>query len=261
MSVGIFDSGVGGLSVLEQVVALMGDQAITYVADQAWAPYGERSLGDVRRRSVAITRHLIAEGAEVVVLACNSASAAALHHLRAEFPEVPFVGMEPAVKPAALSTASGVIGVMATTATFQGELFATVVDRHATDVRVVTQACPGLAAMVEDGLVSGPVATAAVANFVRPLLDAGADVIALGCTHYTFLAPIVRDIAGPAVRVIDPAPAVARQVQRMVQEPRPGGVQLTTTGVPGELAAALARLVPSLARTDVAHVVVGSAVA
>jgi len=144
-AVGIFDSGVGGLSVLAEFRRLAPGHPAIYLADQAWAPYGERSLEAVRQRSVAISRFLVQLGCELIVVACNSASAASLHHLRGAFPRVRFVGMEPAVKPAASQSERGVIGVLATSATFQGELYASVVDRHAAGMKVFEQACPGLA--------------------------------------------------------------------------------------------------------------------
>ncbi|MCP3994418.1 MAG: glutamate racemase, partial [bacterium] len=149
--IGIFDSGVGGLSVLAEFRKLAPGHPAVYLADQGWAPYGERSLGEVRLRAVAITEYLISRGCGLIVVACNSASAAALHHLREVFPDVLFVGMEPAVKPAANQSETGIIGVLATDATFQGELYASVVDRHANGAEIVEQACPGLAAAIEDG--------------------------------------------------------------------------------------------------------------
>ncbi|MFO7547797.1 MAG: glutamate racemase [Acidimicrobiia bacterium] len=210
--IGVFDSGVGGLSVLTRIRARLPAADLLYVADRARAPYGRRSLDEVRGFSEVITDRLLAEGAGLVVVACNTASAAALHHLRARHPAVPFVGMEPAVKPAAALSGRGVVGVLATAATFQGELFASVVDRYASGVVVVAEACTGWVELVERGTVAGPEAEAAVRSHLRPVLDAGADTLVLGCTHYPFLAPVIRAVAGDKVTVVDPSDAVARRV-------------------------------------------------
>lgn len=229
--VGVFDSGVGGLSVLAELLELAPGHPVIYLADQGMAPYGERSLDEVRRRSVAISSYLITRGCDVVVVACNSASAAALHHLREVFPDVRFVGMEPAVKPAALSSERGVIGVLATDATFQGELYASVVDRHANGATVVEQACPGLAFAVEQLGPAAPETRELVARYMAPLRDAGVDTVVLGCTHYPFVLDAIEEAAGPGVAVIDPAPAVARQVWRMLEKAETGGdVEFLTTG-------------------------------
>lgn len=215
---------------MREIAQILPDQEVAYLADQGFAPYGERTLEWVRNRSFAITEWLIGEGARLVVVACNSASAAALHELRAAFPETRFVGMEPAVKPAASLTESGVIGVLATTATFQGELYATVLDRHAAGVTVVAQPAPGLAAAVEAGKVDDSATDALVERYVTPMLAAGVDTIALGCTHYTFLVPALRRIVGPEVRLIDPAPAVARQTARLLDAATAGSRLYYTTG-------------------------------
>jgi len=214
MTIGIFDSGVGGLSVLWELEHLAPGHPIIYLADQAWAPYGERSLDDVRGRAETVTRMLLERGAGLIVVACNSASAAALHTLRRRFPGVPFVGMEPAVKPAAEQTARGVIGVLATNATFQGELYASAVDRHTAGVCVVDQACPGLATAVERG--ESATVHALLETYLAPLLAAGIDTLVLGCTHYSLLTPAIDAIVGGKVAVIDPAPAVARQTVHML---------------------------------------------
>jgi glutamate racemase len=192
---------------------------IVYLADRGNAPYGERSLAEVGTIAAACTRHLLALGATTVVVACNTASAAALHPLRAQFPGVPFVGMEPALKPAAAMTRSGVVGVLATAATFQGELFASLLDRYAAGLEVITQACAGWAEMVERGVVEGDVATQEVKRYLLPVLDRGTDTLVLGCTHYPFLQNTITAIAGPQRPIIDPAPAVAAQVARVAADP------------------------------------------
>jgi glutamate racemase len=212
--IGVFDSGLGGLSVLRHVRAQLAAADLVYVADRAHAPYGERSLDFVRERAEAITSGLLAAGADVIVIACNTASAAALNHLRLVHPTTPFVGMEPAVKPAAASTRSGVIGVLATTATFQGDLFASLIDRHANGVTVLEQPCPGWADLVEAGVLDGPEVEAKVRPPVTSLVRQGADTLVLGCTHYPFLAPAVQRVAGSGVSLIDPGEAVAKQAAR-----------------------------------------------
>lgn len=225
-SVGIFDSGVGGLSVLREVVARLPCQDIVYLADEAHVPYGSRRLAEIRTFSRAIASFLIGQGACAVVVACNTASAAALPQLRAWF-DVPVVGMEPAVKPAAERTRSRHVGVIATQATFQGELFARLLERFAADTAVHTQVCPGLVERVEAGRLDDPETEALLRSYLQPLLDAGIDSLVLGCTHYPFLLPAIRRVVGPEVDVIDPAPAVARQTERVLE----GAGCLCTGGV------------------------------
>ncbi|OGO29855.1 MAG: glutamate racemase [Chloroflexi bacterium RBG_16_54_11] len=214
--IGIFDSGLGGLTVLRAIHALMPDEPLLYVADQAHVPYGSRSLDEVRRFSEAITNYLLHQGARLVVVACNTASAAALKHLRKVFPGVSFVGMEPAVKPAAETTHSGVVGVLATPATFQGELYASVVERFASGVKLLQHTCPGLVAQIEKGDLDSREIYNILENALKPMLAGGIDTVVLGCTHYPFVMPLIQKITGPGVRVIDPSPAVARQVQRLL---------------------------------------------
>jgi glutamate racemase len=214
--IGIFDSGVGGLSVWREVAHQLPHAGTLYLADQAHVPYGHRRLDEVREFSKGITRFLLGQGAEIIVIACNTASAAALHYLRRTFPDVPFVGMEPAVKPAVEQTYNGVVGVIATQATFQGELFASLVERYAGDVRVLTRICPGLVEAVEAGALDTPETEALLRGCVTPLVEAGVDQLVLGCTHYPFLRPIIERMMGASVAVIDPAPAVARQTGRVL---------------------------------------------
>jgi glutamate racemase len=214
--IGIFDSGVGGLSVLKALRLQLPDVAYIYFADQAHVPYGPRPLAEVRAFSNEIAGFLIAEGCDAIVVACNAASAAALHPLRHAYPQVPFIGMEPAVKPAAETTHSGVVGVLATPATFQGELYASVVVRFAAGVTVLQDTCPGLVGRIEAGDLDGPQTRAILERAIAPMLARGMDALVLGCTHYPFVRPLVEQIAGPGVRVIDPAPAVARQVERVL---------------------------------------------
>ncbi len=234
--IGVFDSGVGGLGVLSYIRRELPDANLVYLADQARAPYGTRSLQEVAAISEEVTAWLLERGATTVVVACNTASAAALNNLREIHPTVPFVGMEPAVKPAALVTRSGVIGVLATAATFQGELYSSVVARHAPDVKVLIVACPAWVRLVEAGMVTGTEVERQVAECLAPLLEGGADVLVLGCTHFPFLRSVIEHVAGASIAVVDPAPAVALQVARVHGgEPGQGTLDLVTTGSPERL--------------------------
>jgi glutamate racemase len=219
-----------------------------YVADQAHVPYGSRPLTQVRIFAEGIARFLVQQGVDGIVVACNTASAAALYHLRKTFPELPFVGMEPAVKPAAENTDTGTVGVIATRATFQGTLFASLLERFAAEVRVLTGICPGLVEAIEAGQLDTPEVEALLTACLRPLLAEGIDQLVLGCTHYPFVQPVIERLTGPGVEVIDPAPAVARQVGRVVDHQTPGpegeGRHIFyTTGDPQAFATILARLV------------------
>ena len=248
VSIGIFDSGVGGLSVLRAVQRLMPCHPIHYLADQAHVPYGPRTRDEVRRFSEGITQFLLDQGAKLIIVACNAASAAALYHLRAVFPSVPFVGMEPAVKPAAANTHSGVIGVLATPVTFQGELYASVVERFAAGVRVMEDTCPGLVAQIESGDLEGERTRAILEQALGPMINDGVDTVVMGCTHYPFVIPLIEQIVGPRVQVIDPAPAVARQAQRLLAArgwlagcDGPAAAKFYTTGDPSHLREMLPR--------------------
>jgi glutamate racemase len=215
--IGVFDSGVGGLSVLRAIRRLMPEESILYLADQAHVPYGPRSLKQVRNFSEAITRFLLDQGAKLIVVACNTASAAGLHYLRSRFSNLQFVGMEPAVKPAAEKTKSGLVGVLATPATFQGALYASVLERFANGVRILQDTCSGLVGQIESGELDGNETHAILEEALRPMLDCGIDTVVLGCTHYPFVIPLIEEIVGESVRVIDPAPAVAKQAKRLLE--------------------------------------------
>ncbi len=216
--IGVFDSGVGGLSILREIRKLLPSVPIVYFADQAHVPYGLRSMEEVRSFSKEISRFLIHLGSKLIVVACNTASAAALHHLRSAFPQTPFVGMEPAVKPAALASRTQKVGILATPATFQGKLFASVVERFAQGVIIFEQTLPGLVEKVEQLELNGPEIRAILSEALKPLLEQGVDTFVLACTHYPFLVPTIREIVGPEIQVIDPAPAVARQTQRVWEQ-------------------------------------------
>jgi glutamate racemase len=248
--IGVFDSGVGGLSILRPLRAQLPAEPIVFFADQAHVPYGPRPLDEVQRFSVGITRFLIDQGAKLIIVACNTASAAALQHLRGVFPGMAFVGMEPAVKPAAEQTRTRRVGVLATPATFQGALFASVVERFAQGVRVIPQTLPGLVERIEAGDLDGPETRRIVEAAVRPLVAQGVDTLVLACTHYPFVIPWVEEVAGPGVQVIDPSPAIARQAARLLAEGgklapagEAGVTTLVTSGNPARLAAMALRLI------------------
>jgi glutamate racemase len=216
--IGVFDSGVGGFSVLLAILQELPQEEVIYLADQAHVPYGLRSLEEVRYFSTEITRFLIAQGSKLIIVACNTASAAALHELRRTFPEMPFVGMEPAVKPAAEHTQTGVVGVLATPATFQGALYASVVERFSNGVSILQDTCPGLVGQIEAGQLDALETRDILERALLPMLEQSIDTIVLGCTHYPFVIPLIQEIVGPSVRVIDPAPAVARQARRILAQ-------------------------------------------
>jgi glutamate racemase len=247
--IGVFDSGVGGLSILRPLREQLPAEPIVFFADQAHVPYGARSLDEVQRFSVGITRFLIGQGAKLIVVACNTASAAALQHLRRTFPAMHFVGMEPAVKPAAEQTRTRAVGVLATPATFQGALFASVVERFAQGVRVIPQTLPGLVERIEAGDLDSPGTRRIVVAAVRPLVAQGVDTLVLACTHYPFVIPLIAEVAGPGVQVIDPSPAIARQAARLLAEINrgaPAGMVGTTTFVTSGDPARLADLARQL---------------
>lgn len=217
-SIGIFDSGSGGLSVYRELIKLLPRERYLYFADNAHCPYGEKTPEYIQERGRVITDILLGMGADIIVVACNTATAAAIATLRAQYPNVPFIGMEPAVKPAALGTRSGVIGVLATAGTLKGSKYLKTRGLYEEDVTIVEHVGQGFVELVENGILDGPEAEATVRASLQPLLDAGADTIVLGCTHYPFLQPVIERVAGPGVKVIDPAPAVARQTLRILQE-------------------------------------------
>lgn len=217
--IGVFDSGVGGLSVLREIRAVLPYADLLYVADRGRAPYGPRELTEVQQFSEEIASWLIARGATTLVVACNTASAAALDELRRIHPRVPIVGMEPAVKPAVATTRTGVIAVFATAATFQGRLFESVVSRFTKGISVIPRACPDWVLLVESGVVHGPDVETAITREVGSVVAEGADTLVLGCTHFSFLSPVIERIAGPDIRLIDPAAAVARQTARVAVNP------------------------------------------
>jgi glutamate racemase len=219
MRIGVFDSGVGGLSVLREIRRLLPEADLVYLADSAYCPYGRKSPAEVLERACAITCFLVEQhDARLIVVACNTATVAAVDELRKSF-EPPIVGMEPGVKPAAAATRTGVVGVLATGVTLAGSRFNRLVQRYAEGVEVITQPCPGLVEQVESGDLTTP---DLVTTYVHALTRQKADTLVLGCTHYPFLRPLIAEAAGPGVVLIDTGPAVARQVERVLGEAAPG---------------------------------------
>jgi glutamate racemase len=219
-AIGVFDSGVGGLSVLREIRRELPFENLLYVADSGHAPYGDRPAAFVQQRARVVAGFLIDQGAKAIVVACNTATAVAVDSLRSTF-TLPIVAIEPAVKPAAATTRSGVVGVLATTNTLTSAKFAKLVEQYADGASVLTHAAPGLVEQVESGDLTGERTRGLIERYVDPLLEEGADTLVLGCTHFPFLTPLIQEIAGPNIAVIDPATAVARELRR----------RLATTGV------------------------------
>lgn len=213
--VGVYDSGEGGKSVLKELMKLMPWEDFVYYGDKAYCPYGPKSPEFIISRACAVTDFLIEKGCEVIVVACNTATAAAISYLREHY-DIPFVGMEPAVKPAVLHSKSGVVGVLATAGTFKGKLYLNTLARFSGNVKVIERIGEGLVETVEKGILDGPEVEKLVRKCINPMLKAGADHIVLGCTHYPFLQPVIERIAGPGVTVVNPAPAVAAQTLRVL---------------------------------------------
>lgn len=230
--IGIFDSGVGGLSVFREIRKLLPEEKYIYFSDNAYCPYGEKSREQITERARKITDFMLSKGADIIVVACNTATAAAIKTLREEYSQpnshvreltdgkmdrVSFIGMEPAVKPAAAITKTGTIGVLATAGTLKADKYRDTKGRHAEDVTVVEHIGKGFVELVESGNTTGPKAESTVMESLEPLLDAGADTIVLGCTHYPFLKETIEKVASQLtperhIFIIDPAPAVAKHL-------------------------------------------------
>lgn len=213
--IGVFDSGVGGLSVLRALHRHLPRATLLYAADSGHAPYGERDPAFVLARSRALAAHLLEQGAQLLVVACNTATAAAIDTLRVEHPQWPIVGVEPGLKPAIALTRNRRIGVMATQATLASERFRRLVATHADGVSLHLQACSGLARAIESGAPDGDEVASLVARHAAPLKAAGVDTVVLGCTHYPFAAARIAMELGPGVMLVDTADAVARQAMRL----------------------------------------------
>jgi glutamate racemase len=247
-AIGVFDSGVGGLSLLREIRRELPHEDLIYVADSGHAPYGDKPVDIIRQRSAAIVQFLVGEGAKAVVVACNTATSVAVDGLRREW-TIPIVAIEPAVKPAAAATRSGVVGVLATSQTIASPRFARLTDAFAGGVEVIAQACPGLVEQIEKGDLSGAATRALVDAYVAPLVERGADTLVLGCTHYPFVTELIADVAGAAVTIVDPAAAVARELRRRLDErslatdrTEPGRLAVWSSGSTEALAVLLERL-------------------
>ena len=236
MNVGVFDSGVGGVSILRELRRALPRDDLFYVADSKYVPYGAKSPELIRERSSAIVRFLVERRqSKVIVIACNTATTHAVDGLRRDFPAVPIVGTEPAIKPAAQATHSGVVGILATGATLAGERVTNLIERNAERIEVVTQPCPGLVEQVEAGDLSGPATVELLRRYLDPLLARGADAIVLGCTHYNFLQPAIQRLVGSSVMLFDSAAAIARQTVNVLAA-RAGDIPREGTTASGRVA-------------------------
>ena len=246
--IGVFDSGVGGLSVLVAIRRALPQESLIYVADSAHIPYGERSPEYIDARVKAMAEFLLAQGVKAIVIACNTATVVAVQNLRSWCP-VPVVAIEPAIKPAAQQTRSGVVGVIGTSRTLASPNVARLCATYGTNVDIRLQACPGLVEMVEDGALMADATRALLTSYLRPMLEAGADTLVLGCTHYPFLRELIGEIVGPGVQLIDPADAVARELVRRLGDDRvqgsetdAGGESFYATGLPERAEAMISML-------------------
>jgi glutamate racemase len=238
--IGVFDSGLGGLSVLRALRKRLPQAELLYVADSAHAPYGERDEDFIAQRSEALCQFLLGQGVHAIVVACNTATAAAIHTLRSSHPALPIVGVEPGVKPAVALSPGGRIGVLATPRTLASDKFQALLHRHGRSAQVFTQACPGLAAAIENGELNDPALHALVQRFTQPLKTAQVDTVVLGCTHYPFVAHLIQKELGSGVTIVDTAQAVADHTARLCARlipaaTSPGKLRLWTSGDPAHL--------------------------
>jgi glutamate racemase len=245
--IAIFDSGVGGLSVAREIRRALPAEDLLYVADTAYCPYGDRPDREVRQRALALGRYLAGTGAKLIVVACNTATGAALEVLRAAV-SVPVVGLEPAVKIAARTTRSKRIAVMATTSTVRSARLARLIHAHADGIQVLSQPCPGLADLVEQGHLDDATLQSRLEELAQPMREAGVDAVVLGCTHYAFVAPALARVLGPGVELVDSAPAIARRVEQLLREggglaqSGAGSFRVWTTGEPEKVGPSVERL-------------------
>ena len=245
-TIGVLDSGVGGFSVLLEIRKLLPENHVLYIGDSAWCPYGTKSPEQILERVSALTELLIHQGAQIIVIACNSATIHTIEQLRERY-EIPFVGMEPAIKPAAAATNSGVIGVLATEASLAGSKFHRLLDTHGDGVQMITVPCPEFVETVEHGILEGDEVESAIDRITRPLLQQGVDTLVLGCTHYPFLKPTIQSLVGSGVRLIDTGEAVARRTKDLlIQRGGDSATEVFTTGSLEQLRRILPILCPSL---------------
>ncbi|WP_211209824.1 glutamate racemase [Uliginosibacterium gangwonense] len=249
--IGVFDSGLGGVSVLHELRRQLPNEDFLYCADSGYAPYGEKPQSLICERSLEICEFLLAQQAKALVIACNTATAAAAQAIRQRWPSVPVIAMEPAVKPATAATLSGVVGVLATTGTIESARFAALLDTFGQGVEVVTRPGTGLVEHVERGDFDSPALHRLLVEHLGVLTQAGADVVVLGCTHYVFLRPLIEALLGPKVKVIDTGLAVARHLQHRLEElgglspaTHAGPVRFWNTGRQDAVMAALAKMWP-----------------
>ena len=215
-AIGVFDSGVGGLSVLSHIHQLLPSESLIYVADSAHMPYGCKPAEAVRKRCLTIAGFLSGQGAKAVVVACNTATAVAVHALRERL-DVPVIGMEPPVKPAVSHSRSGVVGILATSGTVSSEKFNMLKERFAGNARLLVQPCPGLVECVETGDLVGFDTRSLLTRYLQPLIEQGVDTLVLGCTHYPFLIPLISEIVGDGIKIIDTGDAFARELKRQLE--------------------------------------------
>ena len=249
-AIAVYDSGLGGLSVLRALYDQLPNERYIYFGDQAHVPYGDRGLDELRVLAENVTRFFIRENAKIIVIACNTASAAALKYLRQIYPEQIFVGMEPAVKPAAEQSHSHKVGVLATPSTFHGELYASVVERFASNVEIFKSTCPGLVAQIEKGELNSPETKHILHEAIDPMLAEGIDRLVLACTHFPFVIPAIEEILDGKAAVIDPSPAIARQTARSLNQRQllsksdiPLGTTFYTSGEADKMQALLKKLI------------------
>jgi glutamate racemase len=258
--IGILDSGVGGLSVLLEIIKLLPQYEINYIGDSSWCPYGTKSPLEILERVTKLSNHLIQQGADIIVIACNSATIHAVESVRKKF-SFPFVGMEPAIKPAAAATRSNIIGVLATEASIAGEKFHHLIHTHAppSKIKVITHPCPKFVELVEAGILSGPKVDEAIREYTTPMLDAGADTLVLGCTHYPFIRKSIQSIVGNDITLIDTGAAVAKRTQSLLltdtisSSNRISKINIYTTGKLDLLETIFPTLCPSLKSTAQLH--------
>lgn len=240
--IGVFDSGVGGLSILKDIRAQLPYEDLIYVADSAHLPYGTKPAAYIQERSLMIAKFLVARNVKAIVVACNTATAAAIRTLRMRY-TFPIVGVEPAVKPATCMTKTGVVGVLATNSTLSSDKFSNLIDRFGRSAEIIVQPCPGLVEQVEKGELSTDATRDMLKLYLGNLMSRGVDTIVLGCTHYPFLLPVIESLVGPEVQILDTGKAVAQELTRrlgadqmLAARTERGSEEFWTSGITSEVA-------------------------